>query len=104
MIAYATEFERIAPIELMLDMGFPVNATRHSDGGTALHVAAYSGSVDIVQLLLSRGADVRAVDTQWGSTPAQWAAVGREHHGKDEPDEPWATIINLLDGAAVARS
>jgi ankyrin repeat protein len=104
MIVFATEFERVAPVELMLDLGFPVNATRTGDGATPLHVAAYSGQVELVELLLARGADVHAVDTQWGSTPVQWATVGSEHHGGDEPAGEWAAIINLLDGAAGPRS
>ncbi|MEV4311658.1 ankyrin repeat domain-containing protein [Actinocrispum sp. NPDC049592] len=104
MIVFAAEYERVEPIELMLDMGFPVNAVRPSDGATALHVAAYSGQPELVSLLLARGADLDVVDTRYGSTPRQWAEVGSEHRGNDEPVAGWAAVINLLDGAAGPRS
>jgi ankyrin repeat protein len=104
MIVYAADLRMAGAVELMLDLGFPVNTTRASDGVTALHAAAFEGLPDLVELLVERGADIDAADTTWGATPRHWAVVGSEHHGDDEPTGGWATIINRLDGAATARS
>ncbi len=103
-IVFAAEYEPVGPIELMLDMGFPVNSVRPSDGATALHVACYSGQPEMVELLLARGADQHIVDTRYGSTPRGWAEAGSDHRGDDEPTAGWAAVINLLDGAAGPRS
>jgi len=52
-------------------------------GRTALMHAASGGSKDIVQLLLSSGADVNAVD-QLGRTPLMYAAKGKAVELDDE--------------------
>jgi ankyrin repeat protein len=87
-------------VELMLDLGFPIDMRRHGDGATALHAAAYAGSLDLVRLLVERGADVELRDTRWHSTPMRWAEVGDENHA----DGDWPLIIDLLTGARTARS
>jgi len=43
-------------VRMLLDAGAPVNAP-HLGGGTPLHSAAYSGDLDVIRTLLSRGAD-----------------------------------------------
>ncbi|MGH9202027.1 MAG: hypothetical protein ACRD2A_12430 [Vicinamibacterales bacterium] len=40
----------------MLDLGFPIAHPERSHGYTALHNAAWSGSADLVDLLIARGA------------------------------------------------
>lgn len=42
-------------------------------GATALHYAAFDGRSDVVRLLVELGADINAIDTQFGATPAGWA-------------------------------
>jgi ankyrin repeat protein len=42
---------------------------------TPLHLASYGGFVDVVKLLLDKGADSAAVDND-GSTPLHYAAIG----------------------------
>ena len=44
-----------AAVKLMLDLGFPVAHPEHSHGYTPLHNAAWEGSGDLVDLLISRG-------------------------------------------------
>jgi ankyrin repeat protein len=90
-----------AAVELMLDLGFPVGAHRPDDGGTALHAAAYEGRMDMVRLLVARGADVNARDRQWHSTALCWASVGSGERHSSGPDADWpATIRALLDAGS----
>ena len=49
-----------------------------SDGWTPLHLAAFFGRADVVDVLLAAGADVRAVSrNQEGNTPLHAALAGR---------------------------
>ena len=60
-------------VKLMLDLGFPVTQTERTHGYTSLHNAAWSGSGDLVDLLIARGAPVAIVDPVFGSTPLGFA-------------------------------
>ena len=60
-------------VRLMLDLGFPVAHPETSHGYSALHNAAWSGSGDLVDLLISRGAPVDLVDPRFESTPLGFA-------------------------------
>src|SRR5262249_1371498 len=70
-------------VELMLDLGFPVGHPERSHGYTALHNAAWSGSGDLVDLLIARGAAVDVVDPTYDATPLGFAMydclVARRH-------------------------
>jgi ankyrin repeat protein len=85
-------------VTLMLDLGFPAGARRAEDGATALHAAAYWGRVDVVGLLLERGADINQLDSQWQSTALAWATVGsgeqagRSGHGEAD----WVATVEVL--------
>jgi len=90
-------------VNLMLDLGFPIES-RGDDGGTALHAAAYAGGSNTIKLLLARGADIEARDTTWNSTPLGWAAVGSGYQPEDDPAADWLeTVRTLLEhGASTA--
>ena len=52
-----------------VERGAPINKT----GRTPLHVAAGSGELAVVKLLLEHGADPAARDPEFHATPLQWA-------------------------------
>ena len=60
-------------VKLMLDLGFPIAHPERSHGYTALHNAAWSGSGQLVDLLLARGAQVDVVDPTFHATPLGFA-------------------------------
>lgn len=103
-IADAAEYRDIASIRLMLDAGFPIDARRESDGATALHAAAYAGRNAIVELLLARGADVNALDGNWGSTALGWASVGSGERPRYAADADWAATVRTLVAAGSATN
>ena len=101
-ILQAADTGNAAAVQLLLDLGFPVNAHGGDDGATPLHIAAAAGSVEVVRLLLDRGADVAARDTTWDSTPAVWASVGSGMRLGRAPAPDWVTTVELLIGAGAS--
>ena len=87
-----TNFEAV---RLMLDVGFPVAHPEHSHGYSALHNAAWSGSGDLVDLLIARGAPVDLVDPRFGATPlgfAMYDCLVEKRH----PDGEFARVARSL--------
>lgn len=89
--------------QLLLDNGVDPNET-NGMGMTTLHILAGQGTVDAARWLLDRGADIRARDREFDSTPLAWAArAGREDMARfllsrgartvDPGDESWSTPI-----------
>jgi len=62
-------------VRLLLDAGLSASAIipNHPYSPTLLHQAALSGNSKMVELLLERGADLAATDTQFRGTPEAWA-------------------------------
>lgn len=60
--------------EMLIDAGVNVNCPNH-DGITPLHAAVLHGKDNLVNLLLSRGANVNSRDTLSGATPLFYAAA-----------------------------
>jgi ankyrin repeat protein/ketosteroid isomerase-like protein len=50
------------------------------NNGTAMHRAAWSGDIAMIERLIARGADIRNRDNPFTSTPLSWA----RHNGQDE--------------------
>jgi ankyrin repeat protein len=95
-IVQAAEAGNTAAVSLMLDLSFPIDAHTDEDGQTALHAAAYAGSARTARLLIDRGADIEAHDTNWDSTPLDWAIVGSGEQPTTSPHPDWATTIQAL--------
>ncbi|MGN6795096.1 MAG: ankyrin repeat domain-containing protein, partial [Streptosporangiaceae bacterium] len=94
-LARAAETGNAAGLGMMLDLGFPVDA-RGELGATPLHTAAYAGSADVTELLLSRGADIEAADGNWNSAPLDWALVGSGEQPGSNPAANWMRTVEVL--------
>lgn len=95
-ICDAAEHGNVAAVQLMVDLGFPLDAKVGDDGATPLHAAAYSGSSDVVAFLIDRGADLEARDTTWEATPLCWATVGSGFGIRHNPNPDWVATVRLL--------
>ncbi len=46
---------------------------RDGNGATALHYAAFGGHCKVVEFLVQHGAEINAIDAEFGATPTGWA-------------------------------
>ena len=67
-------------VAALLDLDAALISARDSDGSTPLHCAAWKGHVNVVEVLLERGAnhEVENENTHWGGTPLHAAAHGNQ--------------------------
>jgi hypothetical protein len=101
----AAQRGNLAPVRLMLELGFPVDTRRagtDDDGAAALHAASWAGSADTVALLLEHGAGLTARDTRWHSQPLEWALVGSGEAPNSAPEPDWVATVQLLLDAGAA--
>ena len=71
----ATENHKLDIVEVLLDCGADVNAVSNGDY-TALHIAATNGDTGMINLLLSRNADIKKLD-EFQRSPLQTAKAYR---------------------------
>jgi hypothetical protein len=69
LVDQAARYGRWDLVVGLVERGAPVATT----GRTPLHMAAGAGELDVVKLLLDRGADPTAIDPEFRATPLQWA-------------------------------
>jgi hypothetical protein len=95
-IVAAARRDRIEAVALMLELGFDVNAreTTHPHRQTALHAAAWNGSLAMVRYLVGHGADPSLPDASFGGTPSGWA----EHRRTAEESRAGGrAVVDRLD-------
>jgi len=92
LVTWAAACDRPAAVELLVELGFDVNAMGRSDipsdqpWQTALHQAAGDCNVELARTLLRLGADPGIRDERFDSTPLGWA----QYFGQQE-------LIDLLE-------
>ena len=89
-------------VSLMLDLGFDPRTPGH-DAGTALHLAAWEGSVETVTALLRHpeaAALVAIKDAHYDATPLGWCCHGSQHGNQDHDH---AGVARLLLEAGARR-
>lgn len=87
VITSAVDFGHVILVEWLIALGADVNARQDSGSkGTALHSAAWNGNAAMVRCLLEHGADIKAVDEEYGTTPQVWAETARQITNNPECD------------------
>jgi hypothetical protein len=85
-LAVAAQYCQVEIVRILLDAGEDPNRFNPIGGHshcTPLHQAAAYGTMELVQLLLERGARPDIKDVLWNGTPAGWA----NHVGRTEMEE-----------------
>ncbi|MDF2775605.1 MAG: ankyrin repeat protein [Geminicoccaceae bacterium] len=91
-------------VALMLELGFDPSAPGH-DSGTALHVAAWEGSVETVRILLDHPIGrtlVSVKEGRYGATPLGWCCHGSVH-GNTSHDHAGVARLLVDAGAELGR-
>ena len=73
----AADQDRADLVAEILDRGVSPNVEQPGSKVRPLHNAAYSGSTNVVRLLIDRGAEIDPRDANHGATPIYWAFWGR---------------------------
>ena len=85
-------------VELLMQLGVDPGALGETDGQTALHVAAYQGDAELVELLLRHEAPVNVTDAVHGTPPLVWALHAWLVENRRDP-ETYIRIAMALVGA-----
>ena len=84
----------------MLELGFPVDGTQAE---TPTHNAAHNGHLELVKLLLSRGANLHQRDHNHFATPLGWAQAGDRTNVTDYLETLEVGIFDLINIGDVER-
>lgn len=78
-----------------IEQGADIFYAPESDGGTALHWAAFCGKDQLVARLIEAGAHINQLDTAYQSTPCGWAVHALES-GESDNDNQLGCVKLLL--------
>jgi ankyrin repeat protein len=95
-----------AAVRLMLELGFDPSVPSVSGprGGTALHCAAWEGSVECVAAILeypTGKALINVREPNWNGTPLSWCAHGSTNCGNPKADHGQVAQLLIAAGAPV---
>jgi ankyrin repeat protein len=76
VLVHAAVVQNAPAVDLMLELGFPVDVRSEEFDETALHAAAWYGRADMVEKLLAHGADPNALAGDRPGTTLDWAVQG----------------------------
>jgi len=74
-ISRAARRDRADVVELLLDLGVSIEI-ENENKQRPLHIAACHDSIEVAKLLIARGADLEAVESNWNNTPLDFALYG----------------------------
>lgn len=97
-LVMAAWYDQRDAVRFLLDHGVDPGARRSHDGDTALHVASYSGSPALVELLIERGAPLDVTDSVYGTPPLVWALHAWLAESRRNAED-YKAILRLLAGA-----
>lgn len=92
---YACGYGSLSAAEYLLDRGVDV-AARNSDGQTALHWANYGPHLDVVRMLLERGAPINVLDGRFHAAPLDMALWTWQHTDDRSQRERCYEAVALL--------
>ncbi len=98
----AVRKDRADVVAFLLDVGVSPEV-ENAQQERALHLAAYKGAVEIVRLLLARGAEVDPVESNWGNTPLGAATYYQQRTVMDLLAPRSRDIWELAHGGYVDR-
>jgi peptide-methionine (S)-S-oxide reductase len=105
----AAFYGKIDMVSFLLAQGTDPNGYPERSGGfhqhaTPLHQAVYSGSLDVVKLLVEAGASLKAKDKVYEGTPLGWAEYVPTEEGYDDTaKQRFALIADYLRAEAEVR-
>ena len=99
LLAHAARNNRLATVQTMLELGFPVDTTSQHRA-TALHWAAYHGNADMTRLLLAHAPALEQRDAAFNGTPLGWAIHGSREGWHRQSGKYGATVELLRKAGA----
>jgi ankyrin repeat protein len=100
LLVTAAAANRPLDVRFMAQLGFDLGGMGEN-GATALHVASWTGQVEMVQLLIELKAPVNIRDATFGTSPLAWAAQGSRNSDNFDKEEDYCRIVEaLLDAGA----
>lgn len=101
VLADAAWTGNVRAVSLMLSLGFDPRVPGH-DAGTALHLAAWDGAVEMVKALLGdpRSREVLSIrDAHHGGTPLDWCDYGARHNARKGDHAEVSRLLREADGS-----
>ena len=93
--------ERVSKV--LIEAGAELEATSVY-GSRALHWAAWMGASATVEMLIARGAQIEAKDTEFVATPLFWAVHGFGPHGPKKKTDQVGAARRLIEAGASVRT